>query len=208
MKYARIEVRDKKGIYDAVAEGLKKDIKDLGISGVKDVEYVQVYTLRGNFLKKDLKFFAEEALTDKVSQEYNCDGGFISKERKGLFIRETTYNPGVMDPVEESATKAAKDIKIKGIDTIHTSKKYIIKGNLSKAQVDNITERLLYNKTVQHVVTDQEEEKNLKPYKFSYVEVDLLNASDEKLKKLSRQMQLYLTLEEMQTIKKYFKKSQ
>ena len=55
MEYARIEVRAKKGIYDAVAEGLKRDIKDLGVKGVRAVEFVQVYTIRGKFAKKDRK---------------------------------------------------------------------------------------------------------------------------------------------------------
>ena len=47
MQY-KIEVVDKRGIFDAVGQGVKKDILDLGISSVKEVKFIQVYTLQGN----------------------------------------------------------------------------------------------------------------------------------------------------------------
>ncbi len=40
MEYSRIEVRDKKGIYDAVSEGLKRDVKDLGINEVVKIKHL------------------------------------------------------------------------------------------------------------------------------------------------------------------------
>ncbi len=205
MKYARIEVRDKKGIYDAVAEGLKKDIRDLGITDVSDVEYFQVYTLRGDLSKKDLRRIADEILADKVSQEFNLTGGFITKETKSTRLVEIAYNPGVMDPVEESAIKAIKDLGVRGVKSVATSKKYAIKGALTRARLANITEKLLYNKIIQHVVTSQEDRKELKNYSFRAVEIGLLNADDRQLKRLSREGQLYLSLAEMRTIQEYFR---
>lgn len=205
MQYAKVEVRDKKGIYDAVSEGLKRDILDLGITAVKSVSYIQVYTLRGNFSQRDLSLIASEILSDKISQEYNLSGGFIKKASKGIHIAEVAYNPGVMDPVEESATKAVKDMGIKGVSSITTSKKYVIGGALSKDEIGKITDRLLYNKIIQHVVTSKEEEKHLKPYKFSRVEVDLISASDSTLKRISKEDQLYLSLAEMKAVQDHFR---
>lgn len=206
MKYARVEVRDKKGIYDAVAEGLKTDIKDLGIPGVKDVEYVQVYTFRGDFTKKALTHVANEVLTDKVSQESHCEGGFHKTSARNRHVVEIAYNPGVMDPVEESVRKAIKDMGTKGVESLSTSKKYVIKGSLSASQLEKLTEKLLYNKVIQHVVTHKELQKELESYKFKPVEIDIINASDNKLKKISREGQLYLNLTEMKAIKTHFKK--
>ena len=206
MKYAKVEVRDKKGIYDAVAESLTNDIKDLGIKGVKDVEYVQVYTLRGNFTPHQLKYMAQEVLTDKVSQECSFTGPFKDESPRSSHIVEIAYNPGVMDPVEESVVKAARDAGFKGIRSAPTSKKYIIKGKISDIQVSHIAEKLLYNKMIQHVVTQREDEKEIKPYRFKYVEVDLLRASDADLEKLSTEGQLYLSLVEMKAIQDYFRK--
>ena len=119
MKHFRIEIRDKHNVYDAVAEGLKKDIQDLGIKGVKDAGFVQVYTLFGNIDKKVVKTIAEEILTDKVSQEYNMTTGYGKKSRT-THIVEVAYNPGVMDPVQESVLKAIRDMKIGGIATLRT----------------------------------------------------------------------------------------
>ena len=205
MKHARIEVRDKKGIYDAVAEGLKRDIKDIGINGVKDAEYVQVYTVRGTFSQKELKYLAEEILTDKISQECSYRGSF-KVSGKNTQVLEIAYNPGVMDPVEESVIKAARDAGFKGIQSSGTSKKYILKGSISKAQAVHIAEKLLYNRMIQHVVTGNESEVKLEPYKFARVEVDLLGADDKKLKRLSIEGQLYMSLIEMKAIQDHFRK--
>ena len=44
----RIEVREKKGFYDALGESVKKDIFDLGYKGkVREVKTVQVYLIEG-----------------------------------------------------------------------------------------------------------------------------------------------------------------
>lgn len=206
MNHFRIEVKDKKNIYDAVSEGLKKDIVDLGIKGVKSAEYVQVYTIFGSVSKNNLKRIADEILTDKVSQQCSLSGGFGKKGNRNIHIVEIAYNAGVMDPVKESVLKAIKDMKIKGVETLHTSKKYIIEGRLPKKDINTITERLLYNKIVQHVVTHDEDENELKPYTYERVEVDILSASDKDLKKLSIEGQLYLSLVEMRAIQDHFKK--
>ncbi|NQT32471.1 MAG: phosphoribosylformylglycinamidine synthase subunit PurL [Candidatus Omnitrophica bacterium] len=201
-----MEVRDKKNIYDAVSEGLKQDIKDIGIKKVKSVEYIQVYTLSGNFSKKDLKYIAEEILTDKVSQECDYNKGFSHGSSGGTHVIEIAYNPGVMDPVEESVMKAAKDAGIKGISSAATSKRYVIKGPVSKPEVKKITDRLLYNKIIQHVVTHREEQAKLEKYTFKRVEVDILGAGDRALKRLSIEGQLYLSLTEMKAIQDYYGK--
>jgi len=207
MKNARIEVRDKKSIYDAVAEGLKIDIKDLGIKSVKDIEYVQVYTVQGDFLERQLKKIAEEVLTDKISQEYSYKNGFGAVKSRNSRIVEIAYNPGVMDPVEESAMKACKDLGIKNVDSISTSKKYILKGNIIASDFEKIRDRLLYNKVIQHVVSGNPQKKTKTPsHAFGRVEVDIISASDKELKKLSIRGQLYLSLVEMKAIKDYFKK--
>lgn len=205
MDHARIEVRDKHGIYDAVAEGLKRDVRDLGIKTVTDVEYIQVYTLVGKLSKKELDTIGKELLADKVSQEYSV-GGFKIKKSKTIHTVEVTHNPGVMDPVVDSTLKAIKDMGIKNAEALHTSRKYVFTGKLSTGEVNTIADKLLYNKLIQHVVTCEEDEKHLKSYIFSRVEVPMDGLDDAELLKLSRQRQLYMNLPEMKTIQSYFKK--
>ncbi|MBD3425924.1 MAG: phosphoribosylformylglycinamidine synthase subunit PurL [Candidatus Omnitrophica bacterium] len=204
MRYARVEVRDKKGVYDAVAEALKTDILDLGIKTVQDAEYVQVYTFLGDFTKNTIKKIASDILTDKVSQEYHCEGGFHRDVSGNRHVVEIAYNPGVMDPVEESVKKAIKDMGVKGIESVSTSKKYVLTGKVPRAQLEKITEKLLYNKVIQHVVTHKEEQKKTATYRFEPVQVGIIGASDKQLMEISRDGQLYLNIEEMKAIQRHF----
>ena len=66
----QIEIKDKAGIFDAIGQGIKKDISDLGIKTVRDVRFSQVYTIEGNVSRDEIEKICQELLVDKVSQEY------------------------------------------------------------------------------------------------------------------------------------------
>lgn len=202
----RVEIREKDGFYDAVGKGVKKDIADLGLGHkIKDVHYVQVYLIEGDIDENDLKRICENLLIDPVTQEYNYKGRILNEQK--FKVVEVAYNPGVMDPVEDSAKKAIADLGVSGIRAIKTAKKYLIHGSLSYADIHSIAEKILYNKVIQHVVKGPSEiHPDIPPYRFKLRIVDILDASDEKLKKISKTGQLFLDLEEMKTIKNYFKK--
>jgi len=57
----RVEVRNKTEIPDSIGDGVKKDIGDLGISGVLAVETMQVYIIEGDvsspLIKKSRKIY-------------------------------------------------------------------------------------------------------------------------------------------------------
>ena len=125
--FCRVEVKEKDGFYDAVGESVKKDIIDLGFKNkVKKVRFVYVYLLEGDINESEVKKISEELLIDPVTQEYAIKGNAaLEKEFK---VVEVAYNPGVMDPVEDSAKKAIQDIGINGVRTVNTAKKYLLKG--------------------------------------------------------------------------------
>jgi len=202
----RIEIRDKKGIYDAIGEGVKKDILELGYAGVTDVNFIQVYLIDGDVSPKNIVRMAKDLFTDPVTQEFACPAFKINESGK-IHIVEIAYNPGVMDPVEESALKAARDLGIDGINMIRTAKKYVIKGRFSKNELSSISDKLLYNKVIQHAVKGKSEiHKSIAGYEFKLTTVDILGAGDDRLAEISKKGQLYLSIEEMRTIKKYFRK--
>jgi len=202
----RIEVREKEGFYDAVGEGVKKDIEDLGFAHrIKKVHTVQVYLLEGDATESDIRFICENLFIDPITQEYAYNGSIF--DEKYFKVIEVAYNPGVMDPVEESAKKAIKDLGINDIETVKTAKKYLIKGSLSYADINSIAENILYNKVIQHIVKGRSETiPEVPPYQFKLNHADILNADDNQLKKISREGQLFLSVEEMRAIQKYFKK--
>jgi len=210
----RIEVKNKSSVRDPAGEGIKRDIIDLGIGRVKDVKMVQVYILEGRLSRGELKKISQTLLVDPIIQEsrYGAlgDEKFITKPKKNKYIVEIAYNPGVMDPWEESTLKGIKDLGIKGINGVKTGRQYMISGTLNKAQISQVAEKLLYNKVIQHIVEIKHLKKTLLShkqvnYKFRKVEVDLLESDNSKLEEISKTWCLALNLEEMLTIKNYFK---
>jgi len=211
----KIEIKDKPGIFDAVGAGIKKDILDLGIKAVSSVRFVQIYIIEGSICEEEVKKVCEELLVDKITQEYAINGekGLSPKGTVpgNVFNIEVAYNPGVMDPVEESTLKGIRDLGIEGVASVKTAKKYLIKGKLSSLQLKIISEKLLYNKLIQHIaklpITNYQLPITSEiGYKFNLITVDLLGASDAQLKKISKDGQLFLNLAEMRKIKKYFKR--
>ena len=203
----KIEIRNKKGVFDPLGNALRKNIRDLGIGGVKKVNVRQVFVISGDITEADVKRIAEDLLVDSITEEY-----LIAAESKGHRAKrkvvEIAYNPGVMDPVEASARKAIKDMGIYGVKSLRTEKKYFIEGKITESDFKNICEKLLYNKVIQHVVRGHRAESRAQSsgYKFKLITVDILDADDKRLMKISKNGQLFLNLKEMQEIKKYFKK--
>ncbi len=226
MQY-KIEVVDKPGVFDAVGQGVSRDIADLGIGGVKEVKFIQVYTLEGDLAEGEVASICQELLADKVTQDYKIlsdhpalsDGPVrASAQHPALpgqplrasaqqHIVEVAYNPGVMDPVEASVIKGIQDLGISAPEAVRTSNKYIICGKLSSSQLRTICEKLLYNKLIQHIIdphTSSSDLKHLPGYNFNLVTVDLLKANDNKLLEISKKGQLFLNLNEMRQIRDYF----
>lgn len=202
----RVEVREKNGFYDAAGESVKKDISELGFKNrIRQVRFVYVYLLEGDINESDIKKISEELLSDPVTQEYSYKGPAC--DEKGCRVIEAAYNPGVMDPVEDSAKKAIKDLGIKRVNAVKTAKKYLIKGKFSSSEIHSIAEKILYNKVIQHIVKGASTiYPEPPPYQFKLVHVDMLRANAANLKKISKARQLFLNLEEMRTIQKYFRK--
>jgi len=205
-----VEIKDKPGIFDSVGEGVKKDILDLGIHGISAAHFSQIYTLEGKLSEVEIERICRELLADKVSQDY-CILSSADKSQAlgGEYVAEVAYNPGVMDPVEESTLKGIRDLGINTVTSVKTAKKYILKGKLSPTQFKTISGKLLYNKLIQHIVDPGAGEcPSVKQpgYSFKRITVDLLGAPDKKLQELSRAGQLFLNLKEMRQIKDCFTK--
>ncbi|MBF0493528.1 MAG: phosphoribosylformylglycinamidine synthase subunit PurL [Candidatus Omnitrophica bacterium] len=201
----RIEIGNKKNFPDPRSGNLLKDIKDIGINGVKHVDIVDVFTLTGDVTAKKAKDVARTLLADSVSQEcrvYPCalrDKRFAQKNTV-----EIASNPGVMDPVRDSVIKAMNDMGIVGV-SVTTSKKYIFAGRFNAGTSRNVADKLLYNKLIQHIVTHSETAENAAQYDFSYTEVPVITLDDPGLSKLSYDARLYLSLAEMKVIRKHYK---
>ena len=117
---------------------------------------------------------------------------------------EVVYKPGVMNPEVSSLLKAAKDMGIK-LKAADSSWEYAFFGKLSKSQLTEIINKLLVNKTVEQVVTKPLKTLLIKGTPGTTHIVPIRKLSSEQLMELSKD-KLFLNLEEMKVIQKYFQK--
>ncbi|MBI4309844.1 MAG: phosphoribosylformylglycinamidine synthase subunit PurL [Candidatus Omnitrophica bacterium] len=247
----RIEVKDRSGTPDSGGSNVRADIADLKITSIREVRVVSVYLLEGDVSRAQADVICRELLIDPVVQQYQIFGIFGDTHRdpnhpfnlhnlghgvcpqkspsKDHHIVEIAYNPGVMDPVEGSVMKGIRDLGIDAVEAVRTARQYHLYGALSNRQIAAITNRVLMNKLIQHVVTrtppnslfkkkrgDGSSLKNVDSpplyYKegvggsFKLIQVDLIGAGDKALMDISQKGQLYLNINEMRAIRSYFQK--
>ncbi len=202
----KIEIASKSQSKDLSNFQLKTSISDLHIKAVTDVKNFRVFYLLGELSQSEINQICDELLVDLITQDYAINQS-LEKEDDSMWNVEITYNPGVMDPVEQSTLKGIRDMGIQTVSRIKTAKKYHISGSLSDEDKQLIFDKILGNKVIQHIVQpDEEIFAEPAKYIFKKTEVDLLNADENKLMVLSKDGQLFLNLEEMKTIQDYFKK--
>ena len=145
-----IEVGFKPNATDAMGEGIKKDIGDLGISGVEYVKTMQLYVIEGDIPESDVENICKNLLTDRVTQYYEYKNSDRHKNDTGAWMVEVAYKHGVTDAVGDSTVKGINDLGINGVTSAKTGKRYIIKGNLSEDDITVICRRLLANDVIQN----------------------------------------------------------
>ncbi|MFH1646294.1 MAG: phosphoribosylformylglycinamidine synthase subunit PurL [Chloroflexota bacterium] len=199
----RIEVSVREGFADPRAEALLKDILDLGITAVRRASVSNVYLLEGNLDEKELLAVGRELLADPIVEEYSTKENPCPPDAR---LVEVAYNPGVMDPVEESVTKGIRDLGINGVTAVRTAKKYLLWGDFSEDILQSICDKLLVNSVVQHIVA-RREAVALPPatYRFKKEIIDLKGMDDGALMALSKD-RFWLNLREMRIIQDYYKK--
>ena len=176
----KIEVRLKPEMFDAAGEGIRLDAADLGLEKIESVRVVDVYRIEGTLSEEEAARIGGELLTDGIAQEMT-----VAREGEDVFGEqaeddahevEVAYNPGVMDPVEESVLRGIRDMGIEGVQSVRTAKKYVIRGDVTADEVKAVSEGLLANVVVQHVVMGAEHPPATPGVRTpERVEVDLLD---------------------------------
>ena len=192
---------------DAHARGTLADVVEFGLSGLDRVEVDRVYRLQGDLDRTQAERLGNELLCDPVVDTWALYEGFsITEGGSADHVVEVAFNPGVMDPVEASILKAAGDMGIKTLKSVSTAKRYRFYGSADATAVEEAAKALLANTTIQHLVKGDED---LGPGHAAKGEVpvvvDLLEASEEVLKDISRKGGLSLNAEEMRRIQDHFR---
>ncbi len=105
--------------------------------------------------------------------------------------------------------KGAADLGLSdGVESIRTATKYLIRGRLTRLQLDRVALKALANATIEEVHVDQPEVAyplHEVEYRFELKHVPIREADDEQLLRISREGVLSLSLEEMRTIQAHFR---
>lgn len=156
------------------------------------IKKVRVYRLEGIGMKEST-FLAKTLFCEPINQIYSLNKPLIN----GLKYRvEIAYKPGVMNPEVSSIIKAARDLKIR-LAAADSSWEY--------HSHSKINERNLFNPTVEYIVEKEPKTLLIKGTTGPTKIIPLRTMSDEQLMDLSKDT-LFLNLEEMQVIQRYFKK--
>ncbi len=84
----KIEVGYKPTATDAAGGGIKKDIEDLGISGVDCVRTLQMYVIDGDISESEVKTICENLLADRITQLYEYKCSLLRQDDAGALTEE------------------------------------------------------------------------------------------------------------------------
>lgn len=200
----RVEVSRKAGLRDPQGEALQRDVHDLGITTVTAVRVNDMYFLEGALAESEARRICEELLIDPAVEEYTYDPARAAVPALGCHIVEVAYNPGVMDPVEESVRKGVRDLGIVTVESVKTAKRYLLWGELSDESFQSICDKLLVNGVIQHVVADRASISTPSAkYEYKLNHFTLLGADDHTLMEISKEG-LWLSLSEMRCVQDHF----
>src|SRR3989344_4359288 len=187
---------------DLKGEGILSDIhKILRIKSVEKVTAIKVYRLEG-VSQKQAKVLADKLLCEEINQSYSINKQILDGEFQVL---EIAYKSGVMNPEVESILKAASDLRIKLL-AADSSFEYIFHGKLKKDEVLKIIEKLrLFNPLTEHIVDKEPPTLLIKGSLGKTQSIPIRKCTDKLLLELSKD-KLFLNLEEMKVIQKYFQK--
>ena len=143
---------------------------------------IKVYRLEGISVK-EAKVLAEKLLCEEINQKYTINKPIVSA------VFEIAYKPGVMNPEVASIIKASEDLGIKLL-ACDSSKEYLDK----KVSLNFLTEYIVKEEPVTLLIGGKEGKIQIIPIR-NMVDGSLMEASKDKL---------FLSLEEMRAIQKYF----
>ncbi|RLA86236.1 MAG: phosphoribosylformylglycinamidine synthase, partial [Deltaproteobacteria bacterium] len=211
----RIEITNREGIRDPLAEKVKRRIeRDLG-RRVETVRTVEVYVIDASLTKAQLQELAR-AYSDPITQRYTIDEPIA---RDFDWVIEVGFLPGVTDNVGRTARETLLQvlrIPLREEEKVYTSRQYLIKGKLDREEARRIATEVLGNPLINRFEIRSKEEWDPKVgigpivpkvggSSGGRVQEISLEVSDEELERISRERLLALSLKEMRAIQRYLR---
>jgi phosphoribosylformylglycinamidine synthase len=209
VKQWRFEISSKKDFPDIHGGDVLEDIRQLNITSVEDVVSEKVFLIEADFEQDFAERVANELLADTVCQDWHLGKSGIPAGPMQASLVEVHLKSGVTDPVAESVRSALADMGAKQVSSVRTARKYVLLGNVSEDDQQTIARRILANDCIEDVIYGMDEDPpspHTQPYQMEVTEIPIRQLSDEQLVELSKKMDMFLNLKEMQTIQDEYKK--
>ncbi len=211
----------------AHTKGLQKSFNNLGLSGkVTDVNLFDSYLINAHLNEAQLEQSAKALVNSKL-ENYSINQ--LPQMATSSYVLEIGFAPGVTDNVAHTVMETLSDLlhySFEGGEAVYTSKIFLITGDITLADVNNIALSLC-NPLIERFYikqVDADLKKNglplhvpevVLPKKKEVIVVPILNANDDELVKIgkegildpdgTRRGPLALDLESMKVIQKFFK---
>lgn len=175
----RIEVALRDDLVDPREVDVLSSIRDLGITGIERVTVADVYWLAGSLSDAELRTAGSGLLSDPVAQVCGYDGEHVRETKPYSCAMETAYNRGVNDPLEYTILKGIQDVGIDGVARARSGTRYVLYGSCGPREIEMLTQRVLLNPLIQHVVEPGEDVFPIEPtYEFELRHVPLLQMDE------------------------------
>ncbi|MDP7506144.1 MAG: AIR synthase-related protein [Candidatus Woesearchaeota archaeon] len=191
----RIEIKSK--IPDARAEVRKKDIKDMGISGINTVNIVDVYTTGKDFNDEELSSISS-MFTQQVVYKAAVDS-YLAPDKFDWAV-EIGFLPGVKDNAGDTAQESIETLlkTPNNSQQAYSSQVTYLSGNLSRANAETIANNLangliesIHIKSYDEFMQDKGMGITVPTVKLDTLPkadiVDIINTSDAELEIIGKQ---------------------
>ncbi|MDA0282835.1 MAG: phosphoribosylformylglycinamidine synthase subunit PurL [Planctomycetota bacterium] len=206
-----VEIRPASGQVDREGERVLAECSGLGLQSVASVAAARSFLLQGELADNVVARISRALLADGVAETFTIhrlDAASESSrgEPQHAQLLNVLFKTGVTDNVANSALKALKDQDVP-VEAVATCRKYWINSEASGQEIERLSVKVLSNDAIEHVVAGPLTMERISlggDYRFELTRISIRDMNDAALEQQSKDGQLYLSLEEMRTIKQHF----
>ncbi|MCB9851377.1 MAG: phosphoribosylformylglycinamidine synthase [Phycisphaerales bacterium] len=214
----RIEVTATRAEDDARGRAMSHAARQAGFTSITAIRATRIYKLRGHLSAAAADVLAAQLFTDPVIETYVCTQHANWPDDDTVCI-EVHLQPGVMDPVAQSALGAAAELlasraasEADHIAEIRTGWRYHVAGIAKRHLAKELAQQVLANTCMESIYLRTGDHRDDLPQRFPEPPVfpfekrtiAILGLDDDALAEVSRAGRLFLNVTEMRAIRDHF----
>ena len=203
-----VEIRPAPGEADREGERILAECSGLGLASVSDVVAARSFLLQGDLDNAAVDRISRSLLVDSVAETCSISqpGTNASDPAESGTLLNVLFHAGVTDNVANSTLTTLQDQDVP-VEAVATCRKYWLNSDAASSEIERLSSRVLANDAIEHVVTGPLQMDRISlggEYEFKLTHIAIRNMDDDALMRLSKEGQLYLSIDEMRTIRQHF----